>query len=101
VFKSPHLAGSSNPTLHLINDEQDTVAITDRAQAGEGTGWWYNVPTFALNWLNDNCRDFFGRSCGFKQGAFDQINTGNITRWKLKVDRTAVTIRVVRMTDAG
>src|SRR5207253_10773960 len=60
MLAGEHPAGASDAALHLIEHQQDPVAIAERAQALKETVGGHEVPTLALDRL-DHDRGHFGR----------------------------------------
>src|SRR5206468_1160867 len=57
VFARPHLARAADAALDLVADEQDAVAVADRAQVLEVAGRRHDVAALALDGLHENGGD--------------------------------------------
>ena len=53
--------GAGEPGLHLVDDEEDAVAVADLAQALQELGRRRDEAAFALDGLDDDRRDVLGR----------------------------------------
>src|SRR5579871_5771548 len=56
-----HPPRASDARLHLIEDEQNAVAVAQRAQPLEESLWWNQVATLALDGLHEDRRHFLRR----------------------------------------
>ncbi len=61
VLDRPHPAGPAGARLDLVGDEQDPVAIADRAQARQEAVLGHDVAALALDRLDDDRGDLVGR----------------------------------------
>ena len=61
VLHGEHPAGSPEPRLHLVGDEDDPVLVADRAQAGDELDGRREKASLALLRLEDDRRDVVGR----------------------------------------
>src|SRR5437762_2077999 len=71
VFTRPHLPGAAHAALHLVADEQDAVAIADRAQVLQVARRRDDVAALSLDRLDENRRDAVGRHLLGEQLLFD------------------------------
>ncbi len=71
VFDGPPLPCSTGAGLDLVGDEEDAVAIADAANLLEEVVGRDDVAAFALDGLEDDGGDLFGREDGFEETVFD------------------------------
>ena len=71
VLDGPPLSGSADAGLDLVGDEQDAVPVADAADLLEEVVGRDDVAAFALDGLEDDGGDFFGREDGFEELVFD------------------------------
>ena len=72
VLDRPPLAGAAHAGLHFVHHQQDAVLVANAAQFLHEDGRSDNVSAFALDWLHENCRDFFRRERRLEQLVFDE-----------------------------
>ena len=56
VLARPHRAGAADAGLHLVDDEQDAVAVAQLAQVGQPARRRHDVAAFALDRLDEDRR---------------------------------------------
>ena len=61
VLGREHLAGAPHAALHLVEHQEDAVAIGDRAQPAQELRRRHDVAAFAQHRLDDDRRDVVGR----------------------------------------
>jgi len=76
VLDRPPLAGAPYARLHLVGDEQDAVPVAQLAQAREKVRRRYDVAAFALDRLDQDRGDLFGRQRPGKQNVLDIVHDG-------------------------
>jgi hypothetical protein len=58
VLRGEHAAGAADAALHLVEDQEDSVLVADRAQPGKETRGRHQVAAFALERLDQDRGDF-------------------------------------------
>ena len=71
VLDGPPLAGAAGAGLHFIGDEEDAVLVADAAQFLHEDGGSDDVAALALDGLDEDGGDFFGRERGLEELLFD------------------------------
>ena len=61
VLGGEHLAGAAHARLHLVEHQQDAVAVAQRAQPRQEVARRHDVAAFAQHRLDDDGRDLLGR----------------------------------------
>ena len=73
VLDGPPFAGAARAGLDFIGDEEDAVLIADAAQLLHEDGGRDDVAAFALDGLDEDGSDFFGRQGGVEELLFDVV----------------------------
>src|SRR5215469_14754909 len=60
VLARPHLAGTPHAGLHLVHDEHNSVAAANALQFLQKELGRRHVAALALDWLDDDARNFTG-----------------------------------------
>ena len=101
VLGGKHLAGSSHPALHLIEDHQNFVFHGEGTKLIEKLLRRNQVPALALNRLeNDSCNFLVGQSAG-EDRIFDESNALDCAVVGSDSERAAIAVRRWRMMYAG
>src|SRR5438093_406023 len=61
VLDREHPARAPHPRLHFVGDEQDAVLLRQLAQPLQELLGRHHIAAFALDWFDDDRRDFVGR----------------------------------------
>src|SRR6266576_5393233 len=99
VLHSPPLAGATHTTLHLVDDQQNAVPVTDPPQLLHKVGGSDHVSTLALHRLYEDCCHFLWRQRRLEQLVFDKsrASQGKLFRLLLPTAASAVYIRITNM----
>ena len=74
MIEREHLAGPAHAGLDLVDDQHDAVLVADAAQLFNKRRRCRNVAAFALNDLENDARDFFGRRRRLEQTLLDPFD---------------------------
>jgi len=76
VLGGEHAAGAAHAGLDFVVDEQDAVLVGDAAELLVEAPVGHQVAAFALDGLDDDGGDFFGRQDGFEETLFEIFDGG-------------------------
>ena len=80
VLDRPHLAGAAGARLDLVGNQQDAVAVAQRAQSGQEFVVGDDVAALTLDRLDEDRRDLFSRHELLEDAIFQLVETGQAVR---------------------
>ena len=72
MLDSPPLAGTASARLYFVDDQQNTVTVTDLAQLLHKDLRRDHIATLALDRLNKDGSNFFRRECALEELVFNE-----------------------------
>src|SRR5439155_16848916 len=84
----------------FVGDEQDAVLLRQLAQPLQELLGRHHIAAFALDWFDDDRRDFVGRDEVREQLIIDEAEALGGARLRIQTEWTAIAIRVRRVIHA-
>src|SRR5262245_19863213 len=95
-----HLARAAHAGLHFVENEQHAEFLGNAAKLIEEFLRWNDVAAFALDWLENNRREFFCREDRLYQLVFDHLQTLHCAGFRLFTIGAAIAISIRDMVNA-
>src|SRR6266702_3987087 len=94
VLDGPPLSGSAGAGLDVIGDQQNAMPVADAPNLLQENVGRDDVAAFALDRLQNDCGNLFGRQRGLEQLVFDETRAGEPERFRGRQSFVAAAIRV-------
>ena len=101
MLAGEHAAGAAHAALDFVGDEQDAVALADGSQFVEELGRRHDVAAFALDGLDEDGGDLFGREDRLEELVFEDLDAFDVAGVRLLAVSAAVAVGVGDVGDAA